>query len=134
MKDISDRPRVLTVRLVEFEENNEAWVKFEVTDTGVGIPLENLTRIFSQGFTTKKAGHGFGLHSGALSAKLMGGSFTVQSEGEGQGATFTLTLPAKRREVGVAWEKAPHISVKKERSSSLAKKRHLPFFSRACAL
>lgn len=102
MKDVSDRPRVLTVRLVEFEENNEAWVKFEVTDTGAGISSENLIRIFSQGFTTKKDGHGFGLHSGALSAKLMGGSFTVQSEGEEQGAAFTLTLPAKRREVGVA--------------------------------
>lgn len=66
---------------------------------GVGISPEHMNRIFSQGFTTKKDGHGFGLHSGAISAKLMGGSLTVKSEGEGYGATFTLTVPAKRREV-----------------------------------
>jgi len=102
MKHVSDRPRVLTVRIVQFEEHETDWVKLEVSDTGMGIPPENMTRIFSQGFTTKKDGHGFGLHSGSLSAKLMGGSLTVHSDGEHQGATFTLTLPAKRREVGVA--------------------------------
>lgn len=102
MKDVSDRPRVLTVRIMEFEEKGQEWVKLEVSDTGVGISSENMTGIFSQGFTTKKDGHGFGLHSGSLSAKLMGGTLTVHSAGEHQGATFTLTLPAKRREVGVA--------------------------------
>ena len=102
MKNVSDRPRVLTFRLMEFEERDQEWVKFEVSDTGVGISAENLNRIFTQGFTTKKDGHGFGLHSGSLSAKLMGGTLTVHSAGEHQGATFTLTLPAKRREVGVA--------------------------------
>jgi len=101
MKNVSDRPRVLTVRIMEFEEKGQEWVKLEVSDTGVGISPENMTRIFSQGFTTKKDGHGFGLHSGSLSAKLMGGTLTVHSAGEHQGATFTLTLPAKRREVGV---------------------------------
>jgi ligand-binding sensor domain-containing protein/signal transduction histidine kinase len=64
-----------------------------VTDNGVGIMPENLTRIFSHGFTTKKDGHGFGLHSGALAAKEMGGSLTVHSHGPGQGATFALELP-----------------------------------------
>ena len=62
-------------------------------DNGIGIPPENLTRIFNHGFTTRKEGHGFGLHSGALAAKEMGGSLTVQSDGPGQGATFTLELP-----------------------------------------
>jgi signal transduction histidine kinase len=59
----------------------------------VGIPPENQTRIFSHGFTTRKGGHGFGLHSGALAAKELGGSLTVHSKGVGQGATFTLNLP-----------------------------------------
>jgi signal transduction histidine kinase len=68
-------------------------VKVEVTDNGIGIPPENLTRIFSQGFTTRKSGHGFGLHSGALAAKQLGGSLTVQSGGIGCGATFILELP-----------------------------------------
>jgi ligand-binding sensor domain-containing protein/signal transduction histidine kinase len=68
-------------------------VQIAVCDNGVGIPAENLTRIFAHGFTTKKDGHGFGLHSGALAAKEMGGSLTVQSDGPGRGATFTLELP-----------------------------------------
>jgi signal transduction histidine kinase len=68
-------------------------VSVEVQDNGVGIPQENLVRIFQHGFTTKKNGHGFGLHSGALAARQMGGSLTVNSEGPGQGATFKLELP-----------------------------------------
>ena len=68
-------------------------VRIAVCDNGVGIPAENRTRIFAHGFTTKKDGHGFGLHSGALAAREMGGSLTVESDGPGQGATFTLELP-----------------------------------------
>ena len=64
-----------------------------VSDNGVGIPQENLTRIFNHGFTTRKDGHGFGLHSSALAAQEMGGSLNVHSDGPGQGATFTLRLP-----------------------------------------
>jgi PAS domain S-box-containing protein len=64
-----------------------------VIDTGVGIPKENLERIFSHGFTTRVDGHGFGLHSSAIAAKEMGGTLQAQSGGPGQGAAFTLTLP-----------------------------------------
>jgi PAS domain S-box-containing protein len=64
-----------------------------VIDTGVGIPKENLNRIFNHGFTTRPDGHGFGLHSSALAAKALGGSLHAESAGPGQGATFTLTLP-----------------------------------------
>jgi signal transduction histidine kinase len=64
-----------------------------VRDNGVGISPQNLTRIFSHGFTTRPGGHGFGLHSGANAAKEMGGELSVQSDGLGQGATFTLDLP-----------------------------------------
>ncbi len=79
----------LTVRVA----NGEGRVRISVMDNGVGIPPENLTRIFNHGFTTRKDGHGFGLHSGALAAKEMGGSLTVHSDGPGQGAEFTLELP-----------------------------------------
>lgn len=65
----------------------------DVGDTGCGIASENLTRVFSHGFTTKENGHGFGLHSSALAAKEMKGSLTLQSDGPGHGATFTLELP-----------------------------------------
>jgi len=68
-------------------------ITVSVTDNGVGIPPENMTRIFNHGFTTRKDGHGFGLHSGALAAKEMGGSLSVTSDGLGHGATFTLELP-----------------------------------------
>jgi signal transduction histidine kinase len=68
-------------------------VAITVRDNGIGIAPENLTRIFGHGFTTKKDGHGFGLHSGALAAKQMNGSLSVHSDGPGQGATFTLELP-----------------------------------------
>ena len=64
-----------------------------VQDNGVGIPRENLTKIFNHGFTTKKDGHGFGLHSGANAAKELGGSLTAYSDGPGLGAEFVLELP-----------------------------------------
>ncbi|QRK06459.1 PAS domain-containing protein [Archangium violaceum] len=65
----------------------------EVADNGVGIAPENLGRMFTQGFTTKKTGHGFGLHISALAAAEMKGRLTCTSPGPGQGATFTLELP-----------------------------------------
>lgn len=68
-------------------------IRIEVTDNGAGILPENLTRIFSYGFTTRKNGHGFGLHSGALAAKELGGSLSVRSDGLSKGATFILELP-----------------------------------------
>lgn len=74
---------------------NERSVSIAVIDNGIGIPQENLTRIFAHGFTTRKDGHGFGLHSGALAAKELGGTLSVQSTGSGNGATFTLELPNK---------------------------------------
>jgi PAS domain S-box-containing protein len=68
-------------------------VKIAIIDNGIGIPAENLTRIFNHGFTTRKEGHGFGLHSAVLAAMEMGGSLKVDSDGRDQGATFTLELP-----------------------------------------
>jgi PAS domain S-box-containing protein len=65
----------------------------EVGDNGMGIAPENLSRVFTQGFTTKKTGHGFGLHISALSATEMKGRLTCSSPGPGEGATFTLELP-----------------------------------------
>ncbi len=65
----------------------------EISDNGIGIPPENLTRVFAHGFTTRKEGHGFGLHSSALAAVELGGSLTATSDGSGEGATFTLRLP-----------------------------------------
>jgi PAS domain S-box-containing protein len=81
--------KTMTVRIF----NGGETVKIAVADNGIGIPPENLVRIFNHGFTTKRDGHGFGLHSGALAAKELGGALRVESPGAGQGATFTLELP-----------------------------------------
>ena len=71
-------------------------VQITIRDSGVGIAPENLVKIFTHGFTTKKDGHGFGLHSCANAAKEMGGSLTAHSDGIGLGAAFVLELPAAK--------------------------------------
>jgi len=82
--------KLLTLRVRRAADGQ---VEIQVIDNGVGIAAENLTRIFAHGFTTRPNGHGFGLHSGALAARELGGSLCAQSDGPGHGATFTLTLP-----------------------------------------
>ena len=77
-------------------------VELSVIDNGYGISNANMGNIFKHGFTTRADGHGFGLHSAANAAKNMGGTLVAQSDGEGCGATFTLTLPASQAEKGRA--------------------------------
>ncbi len=71
-------------------------INIEVSDNGIGVVPENLIKIFTFGFTTKPTGHGFGLHSSAISAKELGGALLAKSEGVGLGTTFSLTLPQNR--------------------------------------
>jgi signal transduction histidine kinase len=66
-----------------------------VTDTGIGIAAENMKKLFQHGFTTRKEGHGFGLHAAANDAREMGGSLSATSGGIGAGATFILDVPAE---------------------------------------
>jgi signal transduction histidine kinase len=73
--------------------SGEDRIRLEVADNGMGIAQENLTRIFQHGFTTRQDGHGFGLHSCALSARELGGNLIAHSDGPGHGATFILDLP-----------------------------------------
>ena len=88
--------KLLTVKVVPGGRG----VQITVADNGVGIAPEHMVRIFHHGFTTKKEGHGFGLHSGALIAKELGGELRVQSEGIDRGASFTLDLPSQPPEQG----------------------------------
>ncbi len=90
LDDSKRTDKLLTIKL---GRNGGDHVKVEVIDNGVGIPAENLTRIFGHGFTTRTNGHGFGLHSSALAIKELGGSLTAHSDGVGKGATFVLLLP-----------------------------------------
>lgn len=73
-------------------------IRIVVSDNGMGIAKENLTRIFQHGFTTRRDGHGFGLHSSAITASEMDGTLQAESPGPGRGATFTLELPARTME------------------------------------
>ena len=59
------------------------------------------THGFNHGFTTKSDGHGFGLHASANSAKQMGGTLGVASDGPGTGAIFTLEFPVNAEAIAV---------------------------------
>ncbi len=85
------KAKVITLRIAA---GGPGRVLLSVSDNGIGILPENLSRIFAHGFTTRKNGHGFGLHSSANAATEMKGALTVQSDGPGLGATFTVELPA----------------------------------------
>ena len=82
-------PKQVTVRICQ----SNGCVHVSVADNGFGIAPENLPKIFTQGFTTRRGGHGFGLHSSILAAQELGGSLHVQSSGLGLGAVFTLKIP-----------------------------------------
>lgn len=89
VKPNQDGERHITLRLACDEER----IAFAVEDNGTGIASENLEKIFQHGFSTRRDGHGFGLHSGALAARNLGGRLSVHSDGPGHGACFTLELP-----------------------------------------
>lgn len=92
LEDLGADNRVLKLTLARKGENH---IRIQVQDNGVGISRENLTRIFHHGFTTRKSGHGFGLHNCANAAQQMNGALTVYSEGIGKGARFVLEIPVK---------------------------------------
>jgi signal transduction histidine kinase len=83
------KEKLLTLRV----EGYGTLVRISVTDNGVGIAPENMSRLFTHGFTTRPSGHGFGLHSGAIAARQLGGSLRAESAGPEQGATFILEVP-----------------------------------------
>jgi C4-dicarboxylate-specific signal transduction histidine kinase len=95
LDEASPARKLLTIRI----HKTETTVCIVIQDNGTGILSENLTRIFSHGFTTRKGGHGFGLHSAALAAQQMKGRVEAASEGLGKGAAFTLELPLDVAEV-----------------------------------
>ncbi len=85
------------IHIVATSENET--VQISITDNGIGISPENLEKVFSQGFTTKANGHGYGLHSCAMTAQVLGGTLNVDSEGDGFGACFRLVIPMSQLEL-----------------------------------
>jgi signal transduction histidine kinase/CheY-like chemotaxis protein len=105
---IGDGAGILTVTVTDIELGTDfakthlgivpgEFIKMSVTDTGEGIELELLERIFDPYFTTKEKGRGTGMGLAVVHGivKNHGGTITVESE-PGSGATFTVFLPKIR--------------------------------------
>jgi C4-dicarboxylate-specific signal transduction histidine kinase len=73
--------------------------RFEVlvADDGPGIPAEDRDRVFQFGFTTKRDGHGFGLHASSNSASEMDGRLELRHTEIGLGCQFALVLPKGKK-------------------------------------
>jgi signal transduction histidine kinase len=98
MESVPPAARRLTLATCVVREDGDERLRITVQDQGEGIAPDNLERLFAHGFTTRKGGHGFGLHSSALAAMEMGARLTAHSDGPGRGALFTLELPVRLAE------------------------------------
>ncbi|MBA2648904.1 MAG: hypothetical protein H0U75_04745 [Legionella sp.] len=84
-----NKDKMITITTTSLIKNK---IKLEITDNGIGISPQNIDKVFIYGFTTKKTGHGFGLHTSANAIRNMGGSIEVVSNGLGLGATFIIEI------------------------------------------
>ena len=71
---------------------DNGFVRFDVTDTGVGIPTENLPKLFEPYFSTKETGTGLGLAIVQKIVEIHKGTIDVEST-VGEGTRFTVRLP-----------------------------------------
>jgi len=82
----------VSTRWIPHGENGKGEVQILFKDTGVGIPSENLPRIFNPFFSTRSDGTGLGLSITKNILEQHGGNIAVESQ-VNQGTTFTITLP-----------------------------------------
>ncbi|QRK12455.1 hypothetical protein JQX13_21975 [Archangium violaceum] len=83
----------LALEVVERHNFSTSRGKVRYSLETIGFEPELRARLFAHGFTTRKEGHGFGLHSSALAAKMLGGHLSLESAGPYLGATATLEIP-----------------------------------------
>ncbi len=90
LKESEVKDRILSVSTRIMDKNH---VSVCVQDNGVGIPNEDMAKLFDYGFSTRPDGHGFGLHTARNAADILGGIITASSDGVGKGALFVFELP-----------------------------------------
>jgi signal transduction histidine kinase len=78
--------------------SDDDWVVLAVKDTGVGIPADQLTRVFDAYYTTKESGGGLGMLILLKILRAHGGTVDIQSTPQ-VGTTVTLRFPLKHRRV-----------------------------------
>ena len=89
MSDLNDQLKKITISTAKEAEN----VILTISDTGVGIPEENLKRIFMHDYRNAQNRHCFSLHCSAIYMTEMNGTIWAKSGGKNKGATFYLQLP-----------------------------------------
>jgi signal transduction histidine kinase len=91
---------VLRVSAEITREAERQQLHLQLKDDGVGIPAQNLERVFEKGFSTKspETNHGIGLHWCANAINALGGRIWAASEGPGRGASMHLLVPLIARE------------------------------------
>jgi len=77
---------------IELSHREDNRIEIKVSDTGCGIPGEDLSRIFDPYFTSKSSGTGLGLTIAHNIMEAMGGNITAETR-PGQGTTFRITIP-----------------------------------------
>lgn len=90
MRSVSPEDRHIAIG-ARADGNGKVLVTFK--DNGEGIDAGHIGKIFSHGFTTRRDGHGFGLHFCATAMIEMEGEIRADSDGKGTGATMTLVVP-----------------------------------------
>lgn len=90
MQDIEKTSRILTIAA---DNSTGGFIRLIISDNGAGIEDKEIKKLFSFGYTTKKTGHGFGLHTCANFMKEMGGKISVSSGGIGKGTAFSILFP-----------------------------------------
>jgi signal transduction histidine kinase len=100
VRDAGKEKGVLRVSAEIVHDAQRQQLHLHCEDDGVGIPAQDLTRVFERGFSTKSSetNQGIGLHWCANAINALGGRIWATSDGPGRGASIHLIVPLANRE------------------------------------